>query len=80
MTPQDWRRLGYRVERQKRPLSRGTVYRVFHVASDHACGTAYSRAELDCLFAEILGGPAFRTEVTMPGARAAIVRPARRYL
>lgn len=73
MTPTQWRKLGYRVDRTKRPMSRGVRYVV--TRGDAAVGTAYSRAELDAL----LEGRECYLE-SMPGARAGLTRPARRYL
>jgi hypothetical protein len=75
MTPNQWRAQGLRVERSRRPRSRGTAYRIFRQSDDACLGLAWSRAELDAL----LEGRAFAAE-SSPGARAAICRPSRRYL
>lgn len=65
---------GWVISRNRRPLSRGTRFVLLDVETG-AMFVAYSHAEASAIIA---GGEARRAP--MPGARAALVRPARRYL
>jgi hypothetical protein len=65
---------GWRVDRTKRPLSRG-MRAVVYDETRTMVGIAFSRQELAALYT---GTPII--DVAMPGPRASIVRPQARYL
>lgn len=67
------RRAGIRIDRDRRPLSRGVRYLV--TFPDGRTAVAWGRAELRA----VLSGAPVSINAA-PGARAAICRPARRYL
>lgn len=79
------RAAGYAVERIRRPMSRGTKWRVYRLRTGDTVAMCYAHRELTAVAGALLDGAPWpcidgRHDVAMPGARASIVRPLARYL